>query len=136
MIKIICDRCGGEIKSNPVRIVPSVTKEDGISFGYEHWDMKRDYCEKCVESILKFMNDVQYDSNVHNKSESEKKHKKEKSRKYKTKRKKLDIGKIIALKNAGWSNSKIADEIGTTSASIASTIYNYKNKLVETPCNL
>ena len=135
MIKIICDRCGGEIKSNPVRIVPSVTKEDGISFGYEGWDITRDYCEKCVESILKFMNGV-HNAVDQEKNDNKIEQNKERKRKYKTKRTHLDLGKIIALKNAGWSNSKIADEIGTTSASIASTIYNYKNKLVETPCNL
>ena len=44
-------------------------------------------------------------------------------------KKKLDIGKIIALKKAGWSAADIAEELGTTAQSIYSAVYTYKKKV-------
>lgn len=43
-------------------------------------------------------------------------------------RKKIDYGKIMALRNAGWSNEKIADEMHMTKASVATAISTYKKK--------
>lgn len=44
------------------------------------------------------------------------------------KRKRIDYGKIMALRNAGWSNEKIADEMHMTKASVATAISTYKKK--------
>lgn len=44
------------------------------------------------------------------------------------KRKRIDYGKIMALRNAGWSNEKIADEMRMTKASVATAISTYKKK--------
>ena len=49
-----------------------------------------------------------------------------------TPRKKIDIGKVMALRNAGWSNIKIADEMGVKPQSIAAAVYNYKKEQEET----
>lgn len=43
-------------------------------------------------------------------------------------RKRIDYGKIMALRNAGWSNEKIADEMHMTKASVATAISTYKKK--------
>lgn len=43
-------------------------------------------------------------------------------------RKKIDYGKIMALRNAGWSNEEIADEMHMTKASVATAISTYKKK--------
>lgn len=43
-------------------------------------------------------------------------------------KRKLDTGKMTALRNAGWSYEKIADEIGCS----AGTVWNYFNKGKET----
>lgn len=48
--------------------------------------------------------------------------------KEKKKRSKIDYGKIMALRNAGWSNEKIADEMHMTKASVATAISTYKKK--------
>ena len=40
----------------------------------------------------------------------------------------IDIGKIMALKNAGWSNVKIADEMGMNPQAVANAIYQHKKK--------
>lgn len=46
-----------------------------------------------------------------------------------TTRRKIDYGKIMALHNAGWSNQKIADEMGMTYNAVATAISNYKKKM-------
>ena len=43
-------------------------------------------------------------------------------------KKTLDIGKIMALRKAGWTYEQIADELGTSKARIASAIYKYRHK--------
>ena len=48
--------------------------------------------------------------------------------KKKKKRNRIDYGKIMALRNAGWSNEKIADEMRMTKASVATAISTYKKK--------
>lgn len=40
----------------------------------------------------------------------------------------IDIGKIMALKNAGWNVGKIADEMGMQPQSVSNAIYQYKKK--------
>ena len=40
----------------------------------------------------------------------------------------INIGKIMALKNAGWSNVKIADEMGMNPQAVANAIYQHKKK--------
>ena len=40
---------------------------------------------------------------------------------------KVDIGKILALKRAGWSHAKIADEMKLTVKQVTNYIYRYKN---------
>lgn len=46
-------------------------------------------------------------------------------------RRKIDYGKIMALHNAGWSNQKIANEMGMTYNAVATAISNYKKKMKE-----
>lgn len=50
-------------------------------------------------------------------------------KKKQTGRKKLDHGKIMALHRAGWSNAKIAEEMGTTKGTISVTISKYKDSV-------
>lgn len=49
----------------------------------------------------------------------------------KKKRKRLDMGKIMALKRAGWSNKSIAEEMGMTSNAVAVAISTYKKRGLE-----
>lgn len=44
-------------------------------------------------------------------------------------RQRIDYGKIMALHNAGWNNSKIADEMGMTYNAVATAISTYKKKM-------
>ena len=49
--------------------------------------------------------------------------------KVKKTRQRIDYGKIMALHNAGWSNQKIADEMGMTYGAVATAISTYKKKV-------
>lgn len=59
---------------------------------------------------------------------SERESQKPQEPKEKKTRKKIDYGKITALRKAGWSNEKIADEMHMTKASVATAISTYKKK--------
>lgn len=52
----------------------------------------------------------------------------------KKKRKRLDMGKIMALKKAGWSNKAIAEEMGMTSGAVAVAISTYKKRGQKNEC--
>lgn len=47
------------------------------------------------------------------------------------KRKRVDHGKIRALKNAGWSNKDIADEMHMTPGAVATSLSTHKNLIEE-----
>ena len=44
-------------------------------------------------------------------------------------KRRVDYGKIMALKNAGWSNAKIADEMGMTQGAVATALSAYRKKM-------
>ena len=44
---------------------------------------------------------------------------------------KVDVGKILALHNAGWNYAKIADEMRLTVKQVGNYIYRYKNKEIK-----
>ena len=46
-------------------------------------------------------------------------------------KRRVDYGKIMALKNAGWSNAKIADEMGMTQGAVATALSTYRKKMRE-----
>lgn len=52
----------------------------------------------------------------------------------KKKRKRLDMGKIMALKRAGWSNKAIAEEMRMTSNAVAVAISTYKKRGQRNEC--
>jgi len=49
----------------------------------------------------------------------------------KPKRQNVDIGKILALRNAGWDYAKIADEMRLTVKQVGNYIYRYKERVCE-----
>lgn len=61
IVKIICDRCGLEVKGDPVKIIPSVVKRDtGESYNEQEihspeWIKKmmdKEFCSLCAQRIL------------------------------------------------------------------------------------
>lgn len=135
MVKVICDKCGAEITKDPIRLnmtyvdVMTGDIEDPITSKEQR---ERDYCELCAKAVLNFAEKpevlrFEYQAAMKKK---EKEHTiKEPEEDQSKPKKKLDIGKIMALKKAGWSAADIADELGTTPQSIYSAVYTYKKKV-------
>ena len=131
--KIFCDYCKKQIIGDYAKILPKLYDKSGDCIGELNCkeQHEKDYHPNCIMKILAVVNGCTEKNEVNDtqdepktKEESPKQGKKETGKKNK-----LDIGKIFALKKAGWSYEKIADEMGTTKASIASTIYAYKKKM-------
>ena len=113
MSRIIkCDRCGGEVDPKRIGYVSmSERGPDGELIGEYLFD-DMDFCENCMEQIAAFVT-------------KETATREAKTRKGETvdkvkrvSRKSLDIGKICALAKAGWTQEKIADEMGCSKLTI------------------
>ena len=139
---IICDYCKKEIAGDVVHIFANTvdSKTGDIITDLDAGQNERDYHTDCAKKILNFANGLSkseetkkdtviMDGKEYTKLNDVKELEDSDKEVKKTRKKKLDIGKIMALKKAGWSYEKIADEMGTTKASIASTIYAYKKKM-------
>ena len=134
MVKVICDKCGAEITKDPIRLnmtyvdVMTGDIEDPITSKEQR---ERDYCEVCAKAILNFAEKAVGLSIEYKAAEKNETLEKEEPEKQDNqgKRTKLDIGKVMALKNAGWSAAKIADEMGTTAQNIYSAVHYHKKRM-------
>jgi len=142
MIKIICDRCGKEILDGKpgyiaVNYRDSETGELKVDNPYEH----NHYCDSCMEAICDFVSKppetvIKTEETVIETPKSVSKEEKSVPKPPETVseseeqsgRKKIDIGKIMALKNAGWKNKDIADEMRMDPQAVANAIYQYKKR--------
>lgn len=143
MIKIICDRCGKEIGDGNVGYIATNWRSmtDGNLLGDNPHEEKH-FCKDCMKEIEEFVskspeNVNKTEESVSETPESDSKEVKSVSiceeqppeqEEPKGKRKQIDIGKIMALKNAGWKNKDIADEMHMEPQAVASAIYQYKKK--------
>lgn len=148
MIRILCDRCGADI-SNSHKI------------GYIAWNFKefvmgdllqenafenKHYCSDCMNQIHDFISHKAEsltgsvgafepaDDEIPSKDEKDAQRDKEKAKtadKNEPKRKRVDHGKIRALKNAGWSNKDIADEMHMTPGAVANSLSTHKELIEE-----
>lgn len=119
MMVIKCDRCGCEIKGDHTyRIMPYVADLSGEVRKVQPYEaeMERDYCDDCLTDIMDYM----HKQKAGNKS---------KGKNGAAVRCRLDVGKVISLKKAGWSNAKIADEMGVNASTIVQCL---KRNEVET----
>ena len=132
MVKVICDKCGAEITKDPIRLnmtyvdVMTGDIEDPITSKEQR---ERDYCELCAKAVLNFAEKKAIVVVEHPTIKPKKTEVKETEEDQSKPKKKLDIGKIMALKKAGWSAADIAEELGTTAQSIYSAVHTYKKKV-------
>ncbi len=119
MRKIICDRCGAEIpKDGRIGYVAVAWQSptDGTILENSPYE-GMDFCEKCIKDIVSVI-----DFKILSAPETEAPDQEEEEvveRIQKTPSKKsVDKGKVGALSKAGWSNAKIADEMGVSSERI------------------
>ena len=105
-IRIICDRCGEDITDSGyygyIALNSRKTYQGDLQQANPFED--KHYCLDCMSTIQEFVSKAPIENN----DTSELKV-----------RQKIDYGKILALKNAGWTNQQIADEIGATKEKVA-----------------
>lgn len=124
MIKYFCNRCEKEIVGDVVKINPiwqTKGKENGEHV-YEN-TAERDYCRNCSDEIHAFMmctavvdkTDKGTNSDKETKPDSDTDRKKRGRPKTSQPEQKneegIDEGKILALKDAGWTNKNIAADM-------------------------
>lgn len=100
---IYCDRCGKEITGTVYQLAV-FTSEPGKSYDLGddvEADTGAELCEECFEIV-----DKATENAVNNVSDPEPQPKPRRA----ANRIDLDLGKMVALRNAGWSIAKIADE--------------------------
>lgn len=139
MIRIFCDRCGKEItkcKSHGyIALNTRDVKESSLAEDNEFENNQ--YCSSCMKQIREFIKakpevvvqdldqelvqDEKCDQNGKKCTENGEKCTGED-------KKRIDKGKIIALKKAGWSNKDIAAEMHLEAQTVANVVYQLKKK--------
>ena len=115
----VCDRCKEQISGAGANIVPKFFDPGtGQEMGNTRVEMKdMHFCVDCTCIIMEnVMNLCSADQDQTPEKETGKK------------KNVLDIGKVMALHNAGWSNKDIADEMSVSEKKIYNCIYHQKNK--------
>lgn len=143
MIKYYCDRCGADMSRERVLGYISLNTKDKAEKElredneFEKWH----FCKNCMYDIRRYVrahpvktceepsqneekrsepaeSGVKQPETVQDQNESKP-------------QKRIDTGKIMALKKAGWRNKDIADEMHMTPNAVASAIYLYKKHHTE-----
>lgn len=132
----ICDKCGRVITKNEKPFVIRVNEIVRCANGLEtpgdthpdYGDDGKELCEQCANNLLKVDEPKggkeDADSNgggadpVHITDKGD--------HKIVCDGRQIDLGKIFALKKAGWKNTQIADEFGVDSNAIGGVIYRNK----------
>lgn len=122
MLRVICDRCGKDISDSGKigYIVLNIRESVGGPAVQENPMKGLHFCASCMGDIQEF---------AASPKQASKEAFKEASRPKPSSRRKIDYPKIMALHDAGWSNSKIADEMGMTKTGVSRAIWYYKNKI-------
>lgn len=156
MIRIVCDRCGKEIPAAGRTGFLSWNFRDGYrgDLMQENALEDRDYCETCMETIFDFINRGHSGTDGSGGSSSaegpgpvrttvprektgaggesagsslpKKKTGVCLEKVPKPRRNSIDMGKVMALRDAGWSYGKIADEMGMSKQSVCNAISRWK----------
>ena len=110
VVKITCDLCKKQIVGDRYKIGAFlVTSEQDKPQMFKDCTSKTDFCENCVRKLLKVEDLAEKDTTS-------------------GKRQKLDIAKVVELKDSGMTFKEVADELGYNSASITTAYYKYKKE--------
>ena len=100
----VCDRCGKVIENNVVSVAIGVCPAEGDMFEFDESD-GADLCQDCYEDLKQFL-------------KSKPTPEPQAKPRRKGPRLELDLGKMAALRNAGWSYDKIADELHVSQGTV------------------
>ncbi len=131
MIKILCDRCGAEIKPGKIGYVALNFREmPRGDFVADNMFENFHFCSACMDGIADYISNPGKNekSETPTKEEPAKAATSEPDKAVKPRRR-IDYGKIMALHNAGWNNAKIADEMGMTKAAVSTALSTYRKKM-------
>lgn len=151
--RITCDHCGVEITGNPFAVtLERVGREEDAPIIGETY--KLDLCENCVDKLRSwkavhasagvvperktpdlgekeiFEGLPEWEEDLHEEKQTEELPPLEapKTTRKKTKSDTVDIGKMVALRNAGWTYKQIAEEMKLTEKQVSNYLYNAKKR--------
>ena len=155
--KIICDKCGVEITGNPFAVMlERVGREENAPVIGETYEL--DLCESCADELRSWkmvhanagvipeqktpdpeekeiseeLPERQEDAPEEKRTEELPPLKLQKTTKKQTGRKSkeetVDIGKMVALRNVGWTYKQIAEEMKLTEKQVSNYLYNAKKR--------
>lgn len=142
MIKYFCDRCGADMSREKRLGFVSVNTRDKAEGDlleeneFESWL----FCKKCTEDIRRYVRTLPLKPSQNDEKRSEPAKSEAKAQETvseaaedesTTGKKKYDVGKIMALKKAGWKVKDIADEMKMTPQQVSNQIYLYNKKMQE-----
>ena len=110
---IKCDRCGHEVDPKKIGYVSIMQRSEAGDLKGDNPFENMDFCENCMTLIADFISAKAASAGGKNQ-----KHPGGASAGTE-RRRKLDAGKIRALANAGWSQAKIAEEMGCSVPTVA-----------------
>lgn len=139
MIKYYCDRCGADMSRERVLGYISLNTKDKAEKElredneFEKWH----FCKNCMYDIRRYVRTLPLKTSQNEEKRSGpaesgvKQPETVQDQKESKPQKRIDTGKIMALKKAGWRNKDIADEMHMTPNAVASAIYLYKKHHTE-----
>jgi len=127
-----CDRCGAEIEKTKSKF--RVQIEDKMCLAED--EVIEDLCDHCRNELCRFLSMADYYWDTHDPSggdlpaedQARQQEKNDKEKKKGTPRRTVDYGKLLALRNAGWSLKKIAEEVHMTESGVSLAIRKAKEE--------
>lgn len=114
-VTFYCDRCGKMIEGIIPQIGTRFLDSDGNEEDHEYG---AELCRDCFNEIDDMVAFMVKNPTIHFAGGKPIEAEPEKPKRA-TKKKTLDLGKMAALRNAGWSYRKIADELGCSAQTVA-----------------
>lgn len=134
MLKIVCDRCGRDIPM-PGRIgYIALDFKEGMngSLSGENPFEGKDYCDACMDDVRKFIQAAPQaatePAGQQEAAEGTGQQEPQGQQEAPAGRRRVDIGKITALRNAGWPIKEIALEMGMEPAAVSNAICRHNKK--------
>lgn len=112
-ITFYCDRCGKLIEQEVHQIGARFLDSEGLEMDHEYGAELCPACFREIDDMVAFMvknPTIHFDGGKQVGEEKPKRIPKKKD---------LDLGKMAALRNAGWSYRKIADELGCSDVTVS-----------------
>ena len=145
MINVVCDRCGAPLDSSGRVGYIAWNFREGFDGDLERDNLfeKSHFCNPCMEKIFHAIKGedsaTPEPEQIDRRQQAKGKAKKEYPEKCGQQeppretrgRKGCDISKILALREAGWSFAKIADEMSMTENSVRAAISRHKKRMEE-----